>query len=49
MLVEKRFDAGEVELNYAESPPNGLPIILIHGTSGKWQSLQPIIPSLSMR
>ena len=37
-LKEARFDAGEVEINYAEGPDNGPPILLIHGIGGMWQN-----------
>ena len=43
MLVERRFDTGEVVLNYAEGPNNGPPLILMHGVSGTWKYLLPII------
>jgi len=49
MLVEKRFDTGEVELNYAEGPDNGPPILLIHGITGNWRAFLPIMPSITMR
>ena len=49
MLVEKRFDTGEVVLNYAEGPDNGPPILLIHGITGNWRGFLPIMPSLTMR
>ena len=37
-LKEAKFDAGEVEINYAEGPGNGPPILLIHGIGGMWQN-----------
>ena len=37
-LREARFDAGEVEINYAEGPDNGPPILLIHGIGSMWQN-----------
>jgi pimeloyl-ACP methyl ester carboxylesterase len=49
MLVEKRFDTGEVDLNYAEGPPNGPPILLIHGITSNWKRFLPILPSLTLR
>ena len=49
MLVERRFDTGEVVLNYAEGPDNGPPILLIHGITGNWRSFLPIMPSITMR
>jgi pimeloyl-ACP methyl ester carboxylesterase len=49
MLVEKRFDTGEVVLNYAEGPNNGPPILLIHGITSNWRTFLPIMPYLTMR
>ena len=37
-LKEANFDAGAVEINYAEGPGNGPPILLIHGIGGTWQN-----------
>lgn len=49
MLVEKTFDTGEVEINYAEGPPSGPPLVLLHGLTERWQRFLPIMPALSMR
>ena len=49
MLVERRFDTGEVVLNYAEGPNNGPPLWLLHGVLSKWQFYHPIIPYLQSR
>jgi pimeloyl-ACP methyl ester carboxylesterase len=43
MLVEKSFDTGEVVLNYAEGPDNGPPLVMLHGTTGRWQNQLPLI------
>jgi pimeloyl-ACP methyl ester carboxylesterase len=43
MLVEKRFNTGEVELNYAEGPNNGPPLVILHGTTARWQNYIPLI------
>ena len=43
MLVEKRFDTGEVELNYVEGPDNGPPLLFLHEFTGRWQTYIPII------
>ena len=43
MLVEKRFK-GEVEINYAEGPGNGLPLLFLHGTMNRWQAFLRHIP-----
>jgi len=48
-ITEHRFDTGTVALNYAEGPPNGPPLILLHGLGRRWQVFLPLIPALSMR
>ena len=48
-ITEHEFDAGEVRLNYAEGPPNGPPLVLLHGLGRRWHVFLPIIPALSMR
>ena len=49
MLVEKRFDTGEVVLNYAEGPDNGPPIIFLHGFGEYWQGFIPLLSTISQR
>jgi pimeloyl-ACP methyl ester carboxylesterase len=46
-IVEHEFDTGEVRLKYAEGPPSGPPIVLLHGLGRRWQVFMPLIPSLS--
>jgi pimeloyl-ACP methyl ester carboxylesterase len=48
-LVEHIFDTGEVELNYAEGPAHGPPLVLLHGLGRRWQVFLPVIPALSLR
>jgi pimeloyl-ACP methyl ester carboxylesterase len=48
-ITEHDFDTGEVHLNYAEGPPNGPPLVLLHGLGRRWQVFLPLIPALSMR
>jgi pimeloyl-ACP methyl ester carboxylesterase len=48
-LVEHTFDTGEVQLNYAEGPAHGPPLVLLHGLGRRWQVFLPVIPALSMR
>jgi pimeloyl-ACP methyl ester carboxylesterase len=48
-LVEHVFDTGEVQLNYAEGPAHGPPLVLLHGLGRRWQVFLPLIPALSMR
>ena len=47
MLTERTFDPGEVTINYAEGPEAGPPLILLHGSTLRWQNLDPLIPPLS--
>jgi pimeloyl-ACP methyl ester carboxylesterase len=48
-LVERTFDTGEVQLNYAEGPASGPPLVLLHGLGRRWQVFLPLIPPLSLR
>ena len=49
MLAERRFDTGEVELNYAEGPDAGPPLVMVHGGASHWQAFETIIPALAAR
>lgn len=49
MLKEQTFNTGVVELNYAEGPPSGPPLVMLHGFTGRWQGFLPLVPALSMR
>jgi pimeloyl-ACP methyl ester carboxylesterase len=49
MLKEKTFHTGVVEINYAESPAAGPPLLLLHGFTGRWQGFLPLLPVLSLR
>jgi pimeloyl-ACP methyl ester carboxylesterase len=46
---EKNFQAGEVSIHYAEGPPNGPPLVLLHGLARDWQSFSVLLPELSSR
>lgn len=46
-VEETSYDTGRVVLNYALGPKNGPPLVLLHGGSGCWQNLYPIIPDLA--
>ncbi len=48
-LVEHSLDAGVVQLNYAEGPANGPPLVLLHGLGRRWQVFLPLISALSTR
>jgi pimeloyl-ACP methyl ester carboxylesterase len=36
-LRETLFDTGDVVLNYAEGPPNGPAVVVLHGGAARWQ------------
>lgn len=46
-FTERRFQTGEVELNFAEGPPAGPPLVLIPGQTMPWQSYTRVLPELS--
>jgi len=48
-FVEKRFNTGTVNLNYAVGPANGPPLVLLHGLGRRWQVFMPLIPGLAER
>jgi hypothetical protein len=45
MLREKTFDAEVVSLNYVEGLSHGLPLVMLHGLSLRWQTLLPNLPT----
>jgi pimeloyl-ACP methyl ester carboxylesterase len=49
VLTEKAFGGGPVSINYVEGPPSGPPVVLLHGSTGRWQNFNPIIPLLGWR
>ena len=48
-FTEKQFQGSEVRLNYAEGPPNGPFLLLLHGLSRDWRSFSILLPELSRR
>ncbi|MHA2235427.1 MAG: alpha/beta hydrolase [Candidatus Thorarchaeota archaeon] len=44
---EKRFDTGELEINYVAGPRNGPSLVLIPGQGGDWTSYNKVLPLLS--
>ncbi len=46
MLDAKTVDTGAVELHYIEGGAPGLPLVLLHGGSARWQSWEPLLPDL---
>lgn len=49
MLIEKKYQRGDVTLNYADDGGSSPPLLLTHGLTDRWQYFLPIIPSLSER
>lgn len=49
MLTEHKFRSGEVELHLAEGPPNGPPLVLLHGVTRCWQDYLTLLPTLTLR
>ncbi|MBC6975163.1 alpha/beta hydrolase [Bacillus sp. Xin] len=46
-MIEKVFNTGFVNLNYAEGGnPSKPPLLLLHAATSRWQSFQSIIPEL---
>ena len=41
------FHSSEAVLSYIVGPPNGLPLILIHGIASRWQPFQSLLPGLA--
>jgi pimeloyl-ACP methyl ester carboxylesterase len=48
MLKESLFNTGATEINFAEGPYSGPPLVLLHGLPGRWQEFLPIMPTLSL-
>jgi pimeloyl-ACP methyl ester carboxylesterase len=47
MLTEKSYDTGEIIVNYAEGPANGEPLVLLHGSTLRWQTFEGLLAPLS--
>jgi pimeloyl-ACP methyl ester carboxylesterase len=47
VLLEHTFSTAELPINYAEGPASGPPMVLLHGVTARWQTLQSIIPHLT--
>jgi len=48
-FTEKKFDTGEVILNYVEGPKNGPPLLFIPGQMEFWQGYESVIPHFSKK
>jgi pimeloyl-ACP methyl ester carboxylesterase len=49
VLKETFFNTGIVNINFAESPKSGPPMLLLHGLPGHWQEFLPIMPTLCLQ
>lgn len=49
IFPEKQFAASRIEVNYAEGPDNGPPMVLIHGLGGRWTAWEPVINKFAER
>ena len=48
-FTEKKFNTGEVNLNYVEGPENGLPLLFIPGQMEFWQGYNLVLPNFSKK
>ncbi|MEI9479430.1 MAG: alpha/beta hydrolase [Deltaproteobacteria bacterium] len=48
MLKERSFNTGITEINFAEGPHSGPPLVLLPGLPSRWQEFLPIMPALSL-
>jgi len=48
-LQEKNFPGRAITLHYAEGPPNGPPLVLLHGTTRDYSSFSVLFPDLVPR
>ena len=46
MLTEKSFDTGEIVINFAEGDTLGPPLVILHGSTLRWQTLGEFILTL---
>ncbi|HSJ87979.1 MAG TPA: alpha/beta hydrolase [Anaerolineales bacterium] len=46
MLTEKSFDTGEIVINFAEGDTAGPPLVMLHGSTLRWQTFGEFIPTL---
>lgn len=49
MLCEHEFTTGEVQLNFMVGPPNGPPLLFLHGVTRRWQDFLTVLPTLELR
>ena len=49
LLTEKQFAGSALQLNYAEGPEGGPPLLMLHGFTDRWQTWLDLIPALMLR
>ncbi|MBT6603592.1 alpha/beta hydrolase [Candidatus Bathyarchaeota archaeon] len=47
MLTEKRYQNKDINLNYAEGPNAGPPVLFLHGLTDRWQFFLPVMPTMT--
>jgi len=48
-FTEKKFNTGQVTLNYVEGPDNGPPLLFIPGQMESWQGYELVLPHFSKK
>ncbi len=46
-FLERRFDTGEIEINYVVGPNHGPALVLVPAQMGTWESYERVLPPLS--
>jgi pimeloyl-ACP methyl ester carboxylesterase len=49
MLKERKLNIETVDINFAEGPKSGPPLVLLHGLPGHWQEFMPIMPTMVLQ
>ncbi len=45
-MKEQKFNTGSLQLNYVETATDGIPLLLLHGGSSRWQTFSSVISDL---
>ena len=46
MMEQRSAAVNGLTVNYGEGPPNGPPLLLLHGSTSDWRDLGPLLPAL---
>lgn len=46
-MAEKTAAIDGMTINYYEGPQNGVPLVMLHGVTGRWQSFEQLIPFMT--